>query len=42
MKEYGVEVVPTLMIFKDGEKKGEIVAPDSKAKIENFIRECLG
>ena len=40
-EEYKVEVIPTLMIFKDGKMLGSIVAPDSKAKIEAFIAEHL-
>ena len=40
-EEYKVEVIPTLMIFKDGKMLGSIVAPDSKAKIETFIAEHL-
>ena len=40
-EEYKVEVIPTLMIFKDGKMLGSIVAPDSKAKIEAFIGEHL-
>jgi len=39
--QYGVEVVPTLIFYKDGEEKGRIVAPDSKAKIDAFIAEHL-
>lgn len=41
-EEYKVEVIPTLMIFKDGTLLGSITAPDSKAKIESFIKEHLG
>lgn len=41
-EEYKVEVIPTLMIFKDGKMLGSITAPDSKAKIESFIKEYLG
>ena len=41
-EEYKVEVIPTLMIFKDGKMLGSIVAPDSKAKIDAFIAEHLG
>lgn len=40
--QYDVEVIPTLMIFKEGKILGTIVAPDSKAKIETFIKEHLG
>lgn len=41
-EEYKVEVIPTLMIFKEGNLLGSITAPDSKAKIESFIKEHLG
>ena len=40
-EKYQVEIIPTLMIFRDGEPVGDIVAPDSKAKIESFIKEHL-
>ena len=40
-EEYGVDTIPTLIIFKNGEVLGSIVAPDSKAKIEAFIEENL-
>lgn len=40
-EKYQVEVIPTLMVFKDGEPVGHVVAPDSKAKIESFINEHL-
>lgn len=38
----GVEVIPTLILYRDGKALGRIVAPDSKAKIDDFIRETLG
>lgn len=34
-----IEVVPSLILYKDGQAVGSIVAPDSKAKIEEFIKE---
>ena len=37
-----IEVVPTLVIYRDGKALGSIVAPDSKAKIDTFIQETLG
>ena len=40
-KEYRIEVIPTLILFRDGKPAGSLVAPDSKAKIEAFIREHL-
>ena len=32
-----IEVIPTLVLYKDGEAQGFVVAPDSKASIEEFI-----
>ena len=37
-----IEVIPTLVIYKNGQALGSIVAPESKARIEEFIRETLG
>lgn len=39
--EQKIEIIPTLVIYKDGKALGSIVAPDSKAKIEAFIKETL-
>lgn len=36
-----IEVIPTLVLYKDGKALGSIVAPESKAKIEEFLREHL-
>ena len=36
-----IEVIPTLILYKNGEALGSIVAPDSKARIEEFIKETL-
>ena len=36
-----IELVPTLVIYKNGAPLGSIVAPDSKAKIDAFIAETL-
>ena len=36
-----IEVVPTLVLYRKGEAIGSIVAPESKAMIEAFIRESL-
>ena len=40
-EKYGIDTIPTLLLFKNGEVEGTIVAPDSKAKIETFIQEYL-
>ena len=36
-----IEVIPTLVFYKDGQAVDQIVAPDSKAKIEEFINKNL-
>ena len=37
-----IEVIPTLVLYRNGQAIGSIVAPESKAMIEAFIRESLG
>lgn len=39
--QLGIEVIPTLILYRDGKALGSIVAPDSKAAIEEFIRKTL-
>ena len=39
--EEQIEVIPTLIFYKNGEALGSIVAPDSRAKIEAFLEENL-
>ena len=41
IERFGIDTIPTLMLFKDGEVLGSIVAPASKAAIETFIQETL-
>lgn len=36
-----IEVVPTLVLYKNGQALGSIVAPESKARIEEFIAQTL-
>ena len=36
-----IEVIPTLVLYRGGEAIGSIVAPESKAMIEAFVRESL-
>ena len=36
-----IEVIPTLVIYQDGQALGSVVAPESKAQIEAFIKETL-
>ena len=41
IQRFGIDTIPTLMLFKNGEAIGSIVAPASKAAIEAFIRKTL-
>ena len=36
-----IEVIPTLVVYKEGYDLGSIVAPESKARIEAFLAETL-
>ena len=36
-----IEVLPTLVLYRNGKAVGSIVAPESKAMIETFIQEAL-
>ena len=36
-----IEVIPTFVLYRDGNAVSSIVAPESKAALENFIREGL-
>lgn len=36
-----IEVIPTLVVYKEGFDLGSIVAPESKARIDAFLREAL-
>ena len=36
-----IEVIPTLVLYQKGNAVGSIVAPESKAMIENFISQSL-
>ena len=36
-----IEVIPTLVLYKNGEAVDSIVEPESKAKIEEFVRRHL-
>ena len=37
-----IEVIPTLILYQNGQALGSIVAPESKAKIEEFLEDNLG
>ena len=39
--EQGIEIIPTLVLYQKGKALGRTVAPDSKAAIDQFIRETL-
>ena len=41
IERFGIDTIPTLMLFKSGEVIGSVVAPGSKAAIATFIRETL-
>ena len=36
-----IEVIPTLVLYREGKALASVVAPESKAAIEEFIRENL-
>lgn len=40
-QEQKIEVIPTLVLYRNGEAISSIVAPESKAMIEQFIRQAL-
>lgn len=40
-QEQQIEVIPTLVLYRNGEAISSIVAPESKAMIEQFIRQAL-
>lgn len=37
-----IEVIPTLILYQNGQAIGSIVAPESKARIEEFVKNALG
>ena len=36
-----IEVIPTLVLYKEGYDLGSIVSPESRARIEEFLAETL-
>ncbi len=36
-----IEVIPTLVLYRNGQALGSIVAPESKAAIEEFLQSLL-
>ena len=41
-QEERIEVLPTLRLYRDGKELGFVVAPESRARIQQFIQETLG
>ena len=37
----GIEVIPTLVLYRNGKAAASVVAPESKAAMEQFLRENL-
>lgn len=37
-----IEVIPTLVLYQNSKAIGSVVAPESKAAIEEFLKEHLG
>lgn len=42
LKQEQIEAIPTMVIYKNGAALSSIVAPQSRAEIESFIREGIG
>ena len=40
-RKEAIEVIPTLVLYRNGKALGSIVAPESKARIEQFIDETI-
>lgn len=40
-QEQQIEVIPTLVLYRNGEAISSIVAPESKTMIDQFIRQAL-
>ena len=36
-----IEVIPTLILYRGGKALGSIVAPESKAQIQEFVKQAL-
>ena len=37
-----IEMIPTLVLYQNGQALGSIVAPESKSRIEEFILDTIG
>ena len=40
-RQENIEVIPTLVLYRNGASVSSIVAPESKAMIDGFIRESM-
>ena len=40
-REEQIEVIPTLLLYREGMLLGSVVAPESKARIEEFLAESM-
>ena len=38
----GIEIIPTLALYKNGKRAASVVNPGSKAAIDAFLRDALG
>ena len=38
----GIEIIPTLVLYKNGKRAASVVNPGSKASIDAFLRDELG
>ena len=38
----GIEIIPTLVLYKNGKRAASVVNPSSKAAIDAFLRDELG
>jgi thioredoxin 1 len=39
--QYGIRSIPTLLLFKDGQVRGQIVGAQGRDAIENLIKQNL-
>lgn len=40
-EQEGIDTLPTLVLYRNGEAVGSVVAPGSRAAIDTFLRETL-
>lgn len=40
-RDENIEVIPTLVLYQEGFELGSVVAPESKARIEEFLAEAI-